>query len=684
MSRKIFAGNEKIFPAERRNNVDYLTVKEVAELKSCSERYIKQLCKDGKFETKQEMNSKGRMKYMIPVTALPEDLQAKYYKQKRTETGIMPEKIESENGSAKALKYGCKGIKKPFQEFSETERETIQFWINLLTEWQAERSGRKDKTEFDKIFVAHQKYISPDIEISISILYRKYSAYQNECYTDLIDKRGGWNKGKSKLDDDSIIWQAFLSLYLDDSEPKIADCYKKMTAFIAEEHPELIFQIPSVDTFRRKIKKIPFAVLEYSHKGKKAMHDHCLPYADRLTDNLLANRVWVMDNYTLDVLVKNEDGVTATKRIYLTGVLDAKSFVLVGWNISTSPDSQSTLIALKNAILRHGCPVELYLDNGREFTAKDLSDCRGSRKMSDEEFPVSIFERLEIKVTFAKPRNAQAKAIERAHLTFKNQFCRGLDGWCGGNILERRESLKRHIKNGIIETEPEIRSFFKEYIECVYNIGEYGGSDPKYQGCSKIDVWNKSIQNTSLKVYKPDTLNLLMMRTKGYQKIRREGVFVPYQSEKIWYYDKNITWKHINEEVCVRYDPCDLRQVRIYDKDDRYLFSWQCADWLMTEYIDEESSKIAEIERVKKITAKNIAERASQLKGELHITRKSGIKYQIKQGKGKFEIRLPKNINVVTTEETMEQAVGAETQTVEINLKKIALNGARRKENNYD
>ena len=37
-----------------------------------------------------------------------------------------------------------------------------------------------------------------------------------------------------------------------------------------------------------------------------------------------------MDNYTIDVLVKNEDGVTATKRIYLTGVL-------VGWNISTSP-----------------------------------------------------------------------------------------------------------------------------------------------------------------------------------------------------------------------------------------------------------------------------------------------------------------------------------------------------------
>lgn len=666
--------------------MDYLTVKEVAELKGCSLQYIKKQCKDEVIKARLQPHPQNKQPcYMIPISALPEDLQAKYYKQKRTETGILPEKINSGNTSATALKYHCKGIAKSFQEFSETERATIKFWINLLTEWQAERSRRRDKTEFDKIFVAHQKYINPDVEISTDILYRKYHAYQNECYSDLIDKRGGWNRGRSKLDDDSIIWQAFLQLYLDDNELKVADCYKKVTAFISEEHPELLSQIPSVDTFRRKAKKLPFAVLEYSHKGEKAMHDHCLPYADRLVDNLYANQVWVMDNYTLDVLVKNEDGATATKRIYLTGVLDAKSFVLVGWNISTSPDSQSTTIALKNAILRHGTPIELYLDNGREFTAKDLSGKRGSRKMSDEEFPISIFERLGIKVTFAKPRDAQAKAIERAHLTFKNQFCRGLIGWCGGNILERRESLKRHIKNGIIETEPEIRDFFKQYIECVYNIGDYGGSDPKYQGCSKIDVWNKSIQNIDVKMYNSDTLNLLMMRTSGYQKIKREGVFVPYQSEKIWYYDKETTWQHIGEEVCVRYDPCDLRQVKIYDKDDRFLYSWGCADWLMTEYIDEESARIAEVESVKKITAKNIAERARQLKGKPCITRKSGIKYEIKQGQGKFKIRLPKNINIVMTKEPpLKKAAGAETKTVEINLKKIAINGARRKENNYD
>lgn len=52
--------------------MDYLTVREVAEIKECSERYIKRLCKDGKPTSIQTTSCKGRMKYMIPVSALSE------------------------------------------------------------------------------------------------------------------------------------------------------------------------------------------------------------------------------------------------------------------------------------------------------------------------------------------------------------------------------------------------------------------------------------------------------------------------------------------------------------------------------------------------------------------------------------------------------------------------------------
>ena len=63
-----------------------------------------------------------------------------------------------------------KGIKKAFEEFSEAELAEIKFCTELLTQWQSEHSEHKDKTEFDKLFVAHQKYLNSDLEISMDIL----------------------------------------------------------------------------------------------------------------------------------------------------------------------------------------------------------------------------------------------------------------------------------------------------------------------------------------------------------------------------------------------------------------------------------------------------------------------------------------------------------------------------------
>ena len=78
--------------------MDYLTVREVAEIKECSERYIKRLCKDGKIQAEQHIHPQNKgMCYMIPVSALSEQEQAIYYKQKRLEAGVVPEKIINEN-----------------------------------------------------------------------------------------------------------------------------------------------------------------------------------------------------------------------------------------------------------------------------------------------------------------------------------------------------------------------------------------------------------------------------------------------------------------------------------------------------------------------------------------------------------------------------------------------------------
>lgn len=668
--------------------MDYLTVKELAELKGCSGSYISRMIRDSKIQYIEKINSSNNQPYYaIPIASLSEELQAKYYKQKRTETGIMPETVESEQPTKKpGLKYRSKGTKRTFDSFTAEEREIIRFWIDLLNEWQAERSKRKDKTEFDKIFVAHQKYINADINISPDILYRKYSAYKNECYEELIDKRGGWNKGKSKLADDSVIWQSFLSLYLDQSEPKISKCYRMVCAYIAEEYPELTVEIPSVACFRRKIETLSFAILEYSHKGAKAMHDHCVPHANRRKDAVYANDVWVMDNYTIDVIIKENENSEKTKRLYITTVLDVKSNVLVGWNITESPDSNSTLDALRFAMLRFGIPKTLYFDNGREFTTLDIAGEQRRRKVAKDkkgDIPLTIVEKLGIELIFAEVTNAQAKVVERIHRIIKEQYCTAQYGYCGGNVVERPEILKTNIKNGNIETEAELRETFADFADNIYNVQPYGSSETKYKGMTLIDVWNASIAETSIRKASAEVLDLLMLRNAGFQNVKRDGVFIMYHGEKIWYYDKKITWQHIGEKVCVRYDRNDPSNVRIYDTEDRYLFSWECADWLITKYFNESKEKLAELGRGKANVAKQIKARSIELKGGIKLTQKDGLKYLAKQNAGKFNIRMPKNIIPVIVNDEMpelKQAAGDENIRVPIDVKKITRNAAKRKE----
>ncbi len=64
----------------------------LAELKECSERYIQRLIKNGKMYSEQKNNIYNNQPcYMIPISTLSEDLQAKYYARLKKETGLAPE-----------------------------------------------------------------------------------------------------------------------------------------------------------------------------------------------------------------------------------------------------------------------------------------------------------------------------------------------------------------------------------------------------------------------------------------------------------------------------------------------------------------------------------------------------------------------------------------------------------------
>ena len=467
--------------------MDYLSVKEVAELKGCSVRYIQKRVSEQKLEAVIEYNN-NCMQYMIPVSALPEELQQRYYGGISVSTAPADKCLP-----AAPTKEARQREKRDIGSFSAAEREVISWWCELLRDWRIKRKGYEGLAEGDMVFVAETKRICRDfmaahgIEISRDILYRKYKYFKAEDWAGLAELRGGHNRGRSSIPTE--LGQAFCDLYLCDRELPISDCYRLTTQWAIDNRPDLIPDMPSERTFRRYIGTIPEAVVKYFRCSVKECIDECLPYIIRLYDDIEANDVWVADNHTFDFMTRTNDGMK-NHRLYITGILDAKTGVLVGWNITENPSSHSTVLALRHAIMRCGIPKVLYVDNGTEFLTHDIGGKghRARKSQRDVPDPPTILDHLGIKMVNALVCNGRAKPIERMFLTLKNTISRVVTTFTGGNIVERPESLKWQLKHGIVPFDWQIREKLDLLLDG-YNASPYGGCEPQFKGMSRAEAW---------------------------------------------------------------------------------------------------------------------------------------------------------------------------------------------------
>lgn len=635
--------------------MEYLTTAEVAELKGCSLRYVQQLAQNGKLEhMEKDSAANNRTEYVFPLAALPEKLRIKYENKKRGELGLEP------------LPVPAKPLPKPdprqitLQDLTGDQRRDVGFWCEIIKGWQSARANKSaelGKCKVDELFCAAMKLQYPNVSISPDILYRKYKAYKDGNIDGLVDHRGGHNRGRTDIP--QYMLDAFYTLYLHDNKLPVSRCYSLLQTWVREHYPEAAGNIPSERTFRRKADVLPYALVMFMREGDKMFADKCLPYIERMYDDLHANDVWIADNHTFDFFTSGENG--KPHRVYLTAFTDAKSGVMVGWNLTENPCSDSTLLALRHGILRFGVPRAIYVDNGSEFLVSDIGG-RGHRRKKDwnkDPLPPTILSFLDIEMHNAIVRNAKAKPIERTFYTFKNHFSRSIETFCGGTVVERKESLKWILKSGKLPTDLQIRAALDAYIDGDYNVSQYGGKERRYKGMSRLEVWNESIKETTFRKCDEPNLDMLLKRVSRPQKIGRNGVFVRIAGEKVWYYGKE-TILHIGEQVYVRYDPANPLSVRVYDMEtDKYLWTWGLANELMIPYLTDNKDDIANAERVinenKRVVkqfAKGITEALDPDKqiDILKLMVQKGI-----EGKEKFKPELPTTFAPVFSEERLEK-----------------------------
>lgn len=563
--------------------MEAITVAEYADIRNCTVRNIRKQITSGKIEAFEITNEKNRKMFMISLDQLTTEEQAKYYKSK----GIIKTEIAVSNANQ-------------LESMSADEREECIFWEAVIKDWLQFRSNStRLKSETDELFITKMKLENPELNISIDILYRKYKCLKEGNLKGLIDKRGKAKKGYTSIDE--WIWQVFLSFYLDQAKHPIRKCYQYTLLYAKEHRPELVDDIPAYCTFTRHVNQdIADAVKTLGRDGDKAFDDRCSPYIKRTYDNMESNDYWIGDNHTIDVIV-GESG--KTRRLYLTAFMDARSGVLTGIYLTTAPSSQSSIYALRRGILKYGIPKNLYLDNGREFLTFDFGGLGHRTKKSQREkfTPPPILERLGITMVNALVRNAKAKIIERRFLDFKNSISRLFTTYTGGNVVEKPEILKVHIKEGNIPDEATFIKQIEEMIEYYLNYEEYNGAIVADKGMRKIDVYNKNL-HTKITATE-EQLNLMMMRSTRPQKVTRRGVHLDISGTRIDYFNNEMIMQLLNKQVYFRYDPDDLSSIRLYDLEDRFIMTVEADNTAVLEYgasKDEVKAAMAKTRKIKK------------------------------------------------------------------------------------
>jgi len=537
----------------------YLPVEEIALLLNVTKQAVRKKISAGQIQAKAENGGRGGksgVRYIVPLSSLDDRTQIKYWKKQEKEQKKDRLVIPEDTCQPRAL-----------EEYSESDRLIIQTWIQVVQDWQAFRSAYKGDLQLaDERFVTLNRDKYTEITLSVDSLYRKWKAIREQNYDRLVDKRGRHRRGQNSIPE--LAWELFKYYYLDESQYTIKQCLDFTTWWCEKEMTELLPEIPSYYAFRRAIKTIPFAVVKYFREGDKAFEDKAAPYITRYYEDLEVNEVWVADNHTLDVLTI-EDGTEKLHRLYVTAFQDVRSRKAVGWYLTDNPNSEAVLYALRKAILKHGIPRYIYTDNGHEFLCFDIGG-RGRRKTSkkEEHTPPPIFTRLGIDFWNAKVRNGKAKIIERAFREYKDKFSRLLVGFTGGNPMEKPERLKHQVKSrkGMI-IDSKLREIFDTYIEGMYNETKQNGAG--MYGRTPNEVYAQEL--VTIRKASAEDLNLMLMRSTRMQTVTRKGVHLELYGEKIFYWDANFLLDYQGYRVYLRYDPEDLREVRVYNEKDEFI-----------------------------------------------------------------------------------------------------------------
>ncbi|MEW5819344.1 MAG: Mu transposase C-terminal domain-containing protein [Cyanobacteriota bacterium] len=310
-----------------------------------------------------------------------------------------------------------------------------------------------------------------------------------------------------------------------------------------------ISEIPSLSVCRRYVQDFRANrndVWTFAREGQKALKDKVGDYTECDNTSLAVNQMWETDGNKIDCRFK--DPVTSQPiRGIFQPFFDRKSCAIVGFEVSSTGNTDCVWSALRNSILNAGkTPDSIKVDNGKEVKNKQIE---------------SVLKRLFIAARFAKPYNARAKRIERFFSDFTSDFAKAMPTYTGNSIENKPAHMKRnelfhkqwneYVYGDFVPTIDQMKEMIQWWIDEYYHKRKCPNVPEKTIG----EVFEEG-KGAGFDVRALDEL-MLYKEVRKASRCRVKLGGKNYRCDELYGLDK---------DVIVRYNPMDNSTVFLYDE----------------------------------------------------------------------------------------------------------------------
>ena len=434
----------------RNSNTDWITTKELAEIKGVSERAVRKAISKNKYVIRKCSKS-----YEILVTSLEENVKEKVTTVKEKSALTAP------------ISYVV----------PETQKKLALAKYDLIKKWDEFRTGKKNKTIAGKDFLEAYNHncICEELfnvvgKVAIGTIYewhKKLRSYNDDWHCLINNYTFGEKTRKTLMKPEEEA--EFLKNLLHPNQLNIGKAIKLTKLALTQRGFKNLCCDLTYRRFANNYKNEHYNTWVEAREGNKALHDKVLPYITRDISKLEVGDVLIGDGHRLSFFVKHPY-TGKPIRPMMVAYQDWKSGGFVGFEIMLEENTQCIASALRNAIINLGkVPKFVYQDNGRAFKSKFFN---GDKKFEELGF-TGVYQRLGIKPIYATPYNARAKVIERFFLDFQEGFEKLMPSYIGTSIetkpayLKRNEKLHKtiHQKNNFIPTIQQTIALIEEWLK---------------------------------------------------------------------------------------------------------------------------------------------------------------------------------------------------------------------------